>query len=133
MITGLNHISLAVKNLNISFVFYKDILGFQPLCRWPKGAYFLAGEVWFCLFEDPESSPGKGYTHIAFSFSAKDFPHMVKQLNNANVPQWKDNISEGDSLYFLDPDGYQLELHVGDWQSRLAYKKQHPWEGTEFF
>lgn len=133
MITGINHISLAVGNLDVSFRFYKDILGFKPLCLWPKGAYLLAGELWFCLFEDPGAHPGKGYTHIAFSVSAKDFLILTDRLRKANVILWKENISEGDSLYFLDPDNYQLELHVGDWRTRMAFKKQHPWEGVDFF
>lgn len=133
MIQGLNHINLAVCHLSSSFDFYKDILDFRPLCRWPQGAYFLAGDVWFCLFEDPIASPGKGYTHLAFSISANDFPIMAARLQKANVPLWKVNASEGESLYFLDPDGYQLELHVGDWRTRMTHKKQHPWEGTIFY
>lgn len=133
MIQGLNHINLAVRNLNHSFDFYKDVLGFKPLCRWPEGAYFLAGDLWFCLFKDPLASPGKGYTHLAFSVTAEDFSSMVRRLKEAGAHLWKENRSEGHSLYFLDPDGYQLELHVGDWRTRLAFKRQHPWEGVEFF
>jgi catechol 2,3-dioxygenase-like lactoylglutathione lyase family enzyme len=133
MIKGLNHITFAVRHLSISFDFYKNTLGFKALCRWTKGAYFLVGDLWFCLYEDPEASSGKGYTHIAFSTTAEDFPKMVDRLKAANALLWKENTSEGDSLYFLDPDGYQLELHVGDWRSRLAHKKKHPWEGAEFF
>jgi catechol 2,3-dioxygenase-like lactoylglutathione lyase family enzyme len=105
MIKGLNHINLAVCDLSISFDFYRDILGFKPLCRWPKGAYFLAGDLWFCLYEDPKAKPGIGYTHIAFSISTEDFSKMVDRLKKADVQLWKENSSEGDSLYFLDPDG----------------------------
>lgn len=40
MITGINHITLAIKDLNKSFAFYANVLGFKPLVRWDKGAYF---------------------------------------------------------------------------------------------
>jgi hypothetical protein len=36
---------------------------------------------------------------------------------------FKESFSEGDSLYFLDPDGHKLEIHVGNWQSRIEAKK----------
>lgn len=133
MILGLNHINLGVKDLSVFFNFYKEILGFKPLCRWPEGAYFLVGDLWFCLFQDAKTFPGQGYTHLAFSITAKDFLQIVSRLKEENVKSWKDNVSEGDSFYFLDPDGYQLEIHVGDWRTRIACKKQHPWPGVEFF
>ncbi|NER83349.1 MAG: glutathione transferase, partial [Leptolyngbya sp. SIO1D8] len=50
------------------------------------------------------------------------------------VPQWQNNRSEGASLYILDPDGHKLELHVGDWRSRLTAAKANPFtEEMEFF
>ncbi len=97
------------------------------------GGLPLVGDLWFCLFQDPTASPGTGYTHFAFSVTTEDFPSMVTRLKEAGARLWKENSSEGESLYFLDPDGYQLELRVGDWRTRLAFKKQHPWEGAEFF
>lgn len=33
MITGINHITLAVKNLAESFKFYQEVLGFKPLAK----------------------------------------------------------------------------------------------------
>ncbi|KAB8321112.1 hypothetical protein SD81_006350 [Tolypothrix campylonemoides VB511288] len=50
MITGINHINLSVKDLEESFKFYQEVLGFQPIAKWKKGAYFLAGDLWFCIF-----------------------------------------------------------------------------------
>jgi catechol 2,3-dioxygenase-like lactoylglutathione lyase family enzyme/GNAT superfamily N-acetyltransferase len=136
MITGLNHITFAVKDLEKSFYFYKDILGFQPLMKHSKGAYFLAGDCWFCLDLDPNTRLGvlPEYTHFAFSISEIDFEKMSLQIKNSHAPVWKENISEGDSLYFLDPDGHKLEMHVGDWKSRIEAVKKKPWsESIEFF
>jgi len=41
MITGMNHITLAVKDIDKSFNFYSGIIGLKPLVKWDKGAYFL--------------------------------------------------------------------------------------------
>ena len=135
MITGLNHIMFAVNDLDISFRFYKETLGFKPLCKWPEGAYFLVGDVWFCLFKDDKrtTSPSSCYTHYAFSVEQMFFNDLSIRLKEANVTIWKENKSEGDSFYFLDPSGHKLEIHVGNWETRLDHKKKHPWPNTEFF
>ena len=136
MIKGLNHITLAVLDLETAFTFYKDVLGCQPLARWQRGAYFLAGDLWLCLHLDhtTRSTPLPEYTHLAFTVETSDFVVWRSRLIEAKVPQWKENTSEGDSLYILDPDGHKLELHVGDWRSRLASAKAAPFEANmEFF
>lgn len=135
MITGINHITFAVTDLERSFSFYKDLLGLIPLCKWDKGAYFLVGDFWFCLNLDPQRAPTPCYTHVAFTVKQEDFGKMCSQLNQANVPSFKDNTSPGESFYFLDPDGHKLELHVGTWQSRLAAKKRNlgSWQDVEWF
>jgi catechol 2,3-dioxygenase-like lactoylglutathione lyase family enzyme len=137
MITGINHLTLSVADLERSFVFYRDILGLTPLCRWQHGAYFLAGTDWICLNLKPDykTNPHSDYTHYAFSIHAKDF-HAMKQLIHASgALQFQDNSSEGESIYFYDPDGHQLEIHLGDWQTRLNAKKSDPgnWQNVEFF
>ena len=40
-----------------------------------------------------------------------------------------------DPLYFLDPDGHKLEIHVGDWQARIQAKKMNlgSWKDVEWF
>ncbi len=34
MVTGINHITLSVRNANESFSFYTDVLGFKPIARY---------------------------------------------------------------------------------------------------
>ncbi|MBY0282299.1 MAG: VOC family protein [Alphaproteobacteria bacterium] len=135
MITGLNHITLAVNDLEASFQFYKEVLGFKPLCKWPEGVYFLVGDLWFCLAKDANRSlsPSSCYTHYAFSVDQEAFNDLSNRLKEANVLTWKDNKSEGDSLYFLDPNGHKLEIHLGTWQTRLDDKKRNPWPNTTFY
>jgi catechol 2,3-dioxygenase-like lactoylglutathione lyase family enzyme len=134
-IVGLNHVTLAVTDVARSFLFYRELLGFRPLCKWPAGAYFLIGDFWFCLNLDNkrQSQTSPDYTHIAFTVDSDNFAFLKSRLLDAGVQPFKENTSEGDSFYFLDPDGHKLEIHVGDWKSRLASKKKDPWPGTEFF
>lgn len=135
MITNLNHITLAVSDINTSFTFYHDILGLKPLCRWDKGAYFLVGDFWFCLNVDKSVQPDPAYTHYAFSVTQEKFQSFCDRLITSNVKFFKQNTSEGDSFYFLDPDGHKLEIHVGDWRSRIAMKKaaSGDWKNVEWF
>lgn len=124
MITGLNHITLSCTQLSRSIYFYRDLLELTLEYQWDSGAYFSAGELWFCLIEDKSYSPAEsGYNHIAFNVNKPDFIMWEKKLRAEGIKEWQSNHSEGDSLYFLDPDGHQLELHVGSLASRLKAKE----------
>ncbi len=136
MITGLNHITLTTKDVTKSFEFYKSILRFKPVCLWDNGAYFeLKDGTWFCLNYDENTASTLDYTHIAFSVSLGDFTKIRDIIIANGVTIFQENKSEGHSLYFLDPDGHKLELHVGNLQSRLEHKKQNlgSWKNVTFF
>jgi catechol 2,3-dioxygenase-like lactoylglutathione lyase family enzyme len=134
MIRGLNHITLATTDLAQSFQFYTEVLGARPLARWRAGAYLLLGELWLCLDVGPQVNASVAYTHIAFDVDADAFDAMARRIRESGATVWKENRSEGLSLYFMDPDNHKLELHVGDWKTRLASMKARPWDPqTEFF
>ena len=135
MLTGLNHITLSVADIERSFGFYVDVLGCRPRARWNSGAYLSIGDLWLCLSLDQatHNAVPDEYTHIAFSVSETDFEVMREHLQQHHARFWKDNISEGDSIYLLDPDHHKLELHVGDLQSRLDSLKLHPYDGLQLF
>ena len=121
-VRGLNHITLAVLDLERAIDFYVSGLGLALAKRWDTGAYLEAGALWLCLSYDPETrtAPHPDYTHIAFDVPQEEFQEAVSQVEAAGGRAWRTNKSEGDSYYFLDPDGHKLELHVGTLQSRLA-------------
>ena len=99
-----------------------------------KGAYFLAGDFWFCIdLGEPVSNPLPGYTHFAFSIEQKYFKAISEKIKSSGAKIWKSNESEGDSLYFVDPDGYRFEIHVGDWKTRLNHYKNTKPEGKIFY
>ncbi|MFJ2479989.1 fosfomycin resistance glutathione transferase [Pseudomonas sp. NPDC087598] len=135
MLTGLNHLTLAVTDLNRSLAFYRDVLQLRVEATWDAGAYLSLPGLWLCLSLDPkrDAQASADYTHYAFSLGASDFPLFVEQLKAANVQEWRDNRSEGASFYFLDPDGHKLEAHVGGLASRLAACRLKPYAGMRFY
>ncbi|WP_024557497.1 fosfomycin resistance glutathione transferase [Franconibacter pulveris 1160] len=134
MLSGLNHLTLAVRALDNSLAFYVDLLGLKLHARWDKGAYLSCGSLWLCLsLDDAAGAAPTDYTHYAFTVSETDFPALVETLTRAGVRIWKTNRSEGESFYFLDPDNHQLELHVGSLASRLAVCREKPYAGMRFY
>jgi catechol 2,3-dioxygenase-like lactoylglutathione lyase family enzyme len=139
MINAMNHITLAVKDVDRSFAFYRDLLGLTTLAKWDKGAYFLIGDTenvfWFCLNFDEKTLPSSDYTHYAFSVDKQDFELMAARIINSGTRIFKENTSPGESLYFLDPDGHKLEIHAGNWRDRIAAKKADigNWKNVEWF
>ncbi|VEB97895.1 Glutathione transferase fosA [Cedecea lapagei] len=133
MLTGLNHLTLAVRCLALSLDFYQSLPGIRLHASWESGAYLSCGDLWLCLsLDDQAGERPVHYTHYAFSVSAEAFPQVVKTLEQRGARVWKDNRSEGHSFYFLDPDNHQLELHVGDLASRLAACREKPYRGMAF-
>ena len=135
MITGLNHLTLAVSDPERAFQFYTQVLGLKPVAKWPKGAYLLAGELWVALVQGAPTRPDPlpEYTHVAFTVSPADFDAMSERIRLSGAAIWQENWTEGDSLYFLDPDGHKLEIHASDLAARLKSAREKPWDGLEFF
>src|SRR5687768_9480976 len=111
MITGLNHLTVAVSQLERSIAFYSELLGFKIRMRRPSSAYLESGTLWLALVVDATIRPEQfcDYSHVAFSIAPSEFDLLVTRLQEAGVPKWQDS-ERADSFYFLDPDGRKLEL-----------------------
>src|SRR5205809_548482 len=120
MITGLNHLTLAVSDLDRSLAFYSELLGFSIRMRGPASAYLEAGTLWLALVVDSEVRRGQlpEYSHAAFSVVSSELPLLADRLVRAGVGRWQEPDGS-DSFYFVDPDGHKLELHSGDLRGRL--------------
>ena len=127
-ITGLNHITFAVSDLPRSIAFYREILGADLRAEWANGAYLSLGTLWLCLARGPVDARAD-YSHVALGCRASDFPEIASKIAR-NCLEWQDNSSEGNSIYFLDPDGHRLELHVGSLESRLSHYRANPASGV---
>ncbi|MBQ4814330.1 VOC family protein [Pseudoalteromonas luteoviolacea] len=136
MITGVNHITLSVTDLLRSMEFYQN-LGAKLHVSWQSGAYLSLGDLWLCLslHHNPKSSINteSDYSHLALNIEAKDFRGYCDKIAALNIQYWKQNTSEGDSLYILDPDRHKLEIHVGSLQSRLESLKANPYKRLTWY
>lgn len=132
MLQGFNHFTLAISSLPKSIDFYCHILGFRLRAQWNEGAYLNLHSLWLCLSLDSPSNR-TDYTHYAFTIDAPLMSAFRLRLKQFNICEWKNNTSEGESIYFLDPDGHKLEVHCGTLESRLNDCKLNPYEGMIFF
>lgn len=130
MINGINHITYAVTDLQKSLEFYVGLLGLELVGSWENGAYLLAGSQWIALNVDENRStePTADYSHISFNTIQEDFVILKSKLIEAGVKPFKENTSEGESFYFLDPDGHKLELHYNTLDDRLKWAKETGWK-----
>lgn len=131
-VTGINHITLAVADLERSLSFYVEVLGFGLAACWTTGAYLVAGDLWLALLVDADriAHSSADYSHLAFSVRAEDFQEIDERIRENGAIIWQENTSEGDSLYFLDPDSYKLEIHASDLAARLEAMARDPKDPT---
>ena len=119
-IRGVNHITLCVSDLDRALGFYRDVLGARVKAGGPSAAYLELGHLWLCLECADLVQPGSDDSHIALDCTQDDFEALSTRIRAA-ADIWKENRSEGASIYFRDPDGHKLELHVGTLQDRLDH------------
>lgn len=118
-IKEIGHAVLHVRNLERSRAFYRDVLGMQEVTTAPgiPGCFLSFGDRDhdIALFETGEPIAPQGVNHIAFELAGdldalKAF-HRELVKSNVSIRGTVDHgISYG--IYFLDPDGHQLEVFL---------------------
>ncbi|MFZ5952176.1 MAG: VOC family protein [Candidatus Rifleibacteriota bacterium] len=134
-VAGINHVTFAVSDIERSFKFYTEALGFNPVQKNSQSAYLLAGNLWVALVKDEmvRRGPLPEYTHVAFHVVPQDFLEVKNSLLMQGVVEWQKNSSEGDSFYFLDPDGHKLEIHSTGLSERIKAAKSEWGSAVEWF
>ena len=127
MISGVNHITVSVNDMDESFRFYVDVLGFKPIQKNPRSAYLSAGVLGFVIERSPDRGaiPAGDLSHIALTVDQAAFDAIRTRLVSLGAKVWMDNLSEGESYYFLDPSGHKLEIAVSNLENRIAYAKKN--------
>lgn len=115
----LNHVSLAVSDVERSAEFYQSLLGLQVVSRPGNGGINLGlGPSFLGLYPLPD--PGRVH-HFCLGVDGFDAARLSEALGQAGVEASVDSnprnrTSGGDQLYFSDPDGTLVQLSENGYQ-----------------
>ncbi|MEK7257349.1 MAG: family 16 glycoside hydrolase [Bacteroidota bacterium] len=117
-VSGYNHVALAVKDINESARFYREIIGLEPIevpdhlkaiRSWFKIApgqelHLLAGRTFPVTNNDPNLAH--------FSLTIPDADPVEAYLKTKGLPYLRQQRFDGAwQIYIADPDGYFIELN----------------------
>ena len=127
-ITGLDHISLTVRDLDRSAAWYSELFGFTKLGQVPddgqSGAkvllYHPASKLVLGLSKhqrnpgEPFSEFRTGLDHLAFAASSRgDLEAWSQRLDERGVKHSEiQHGVRGDLIVFRDPDNIQIEVYA---------------------
>jgi catechol 2,3-dioxygenase-like lactoylglutathione lyase family enzyme len=111
---GIDHIALAVSDLDRSEAFYRGVLGLERVHeQWDPPRVLASGGSGVALFptegEYGEASPAH-FLHIALRVDRDNFEAAQSALSARGIQYRFSDHDLAHSIYFEDPDGYRLEL-----------------------
>ena len=133
MITGINHITISVKNIDSAFLFYQNILELKPIMKSNRSAYFLVGKMWIAIDQQEKYIISENYSHICFNISKRQYKAFFEKIKEHKIMEWQKNKTEGESLYILDDSENKLEIHFSTLKQRIKYGKKHYGNDVKWF
>lgn len=127
---GIDHIALNVRDVRKSAEWYRDVLGFERRYGdiWGDRPIVVgAGTTSLALFQidganasGPDASRDRvGLRHVAFRVDALNFQRAQDDLRRRGITFEFQDHTISQSIYFIDPDGYELEITTYDLGSDL--------------
>jgi catechol 2,3-dioxygenase-like lactoylglutathione lyase family enzyme len=118
---GLDHVAIAVSDVDRSRRFYADVLGFERAHDdWDVPVVMAANGTGVAIFDralhpgEGESTPDIRILHIAFRVDRVGLERAREELAQRGLSLRFSDHGISHSLYFKDPDGHELELTTYD-------------------
>jgi catechol-2,3-dioxygenase len=116
-IQRMDHVGINVTDLQRSADWYAKVLGFTIFHKWKTTWMMSRGDMHIGLFLRPAAKRiddldhALAITHFAYATDAKGFQEAQETLKKLGVP-FDPPVDTGvaQSIYFSDPDGYQVEI-----------------------
>lgn len=117
---GLDHVALAVRDVERSADWYVEVLGFERRYpgMWGGIPVFVAREkTALALFpagsdqaNSPSPRPRDGILHLALRANRANFVAAQRDLTSRGIAFHFTDHEISHSIYFRDPDGIELEI-----------------------
>ncbi len=128
VLEGIDHVALAVRDVQRSAAWYQDVLGLTRLYEDVWGdfpAIVGTGTTSIALFpvqgNEPKGRPGRdtlAMRHLAFRVDAANFAGARQALEARGIAVEFEDHGIAHSIYFSDPDGHALEITTYDLGSK---------------
>jgi len=125
---GIDHVALAVRDVEQSANWYVDVLGFERRYEemWDGIPTFIGkGNTAIALFpmrggrsKSPAGSNDIRMLHLAFRANRENFLGAQHELEKRGVKFEFQDHGISHSIYFRDPDGHHLEITTYDLTER---------------
>ena len=117
---GIDHVALAVRDVEQSAQWYIDVLGFERRYdgMWEGIPTFIGkGNTAIALFpmrdrhpKSPARISGICMLHLAFRANRENFLGAQQELKKRGIKFEFQDHEISHSIYFRDPDGHELEI-----------------------
>ena len=122
---GISHISLSVRDLDVSIEWYKRVLLLKTMVQPFEAEHYresilTTGSIGLCLQQhfdnggDEATECRTGLDHLCFALdSQEEYDAWLQHFDEKGVKYWEQKPGNfGSMVVFRDPDNVQLELHV---------------------